>query len=87
MEERSCEQLEKVAADSNTLAAFLGLRDVLALTQEAMLARLGRRQADVMALFGGSILAGGDVLAAAMRARVAGTYGPQRNIRFFLNLS
>ena len=74
MEERSCEQLEKVAADSNTLAAFLGPRDVLALTQEAMLARLGRRQADVMALFGGSILAGGDVLAAAMRARVAGTY-------------
>lgn len=74
MEERSCEQLEKIAADANTLAAFLGPRDVLALTQEAILARLGQRQADVMALFGGSILAGGDVLAAAMRARVAGTY-------------
>ena len=74
MEERSYEQLEKVAADANTLAAFLGPRDVLTLTQEAILARLGQRQADVMALFGGSILAGGDVLAAAMRARVAGTY-------------
>ena len=67
MEERSCEQLEKIAADANTLAAFLGPRDVLALTQKAIFARLGQRQADVMALFGGSILAGGDVMAAAMR--------------------
>lgn len=66
--------LTQIAYDVNTLAGFLGRRGVPELTQDALAARYGWRQADVMALFGGSILAGGDVLAAAMRAGVARTY-------------
>lgn len=66
--------LRQVADDMNVLAGFLGRRDVPELSQGALEARHGWRQADVMALFGGSVLAGGDVLAAAMRAGVARTY-------------
>ncbi len=57
--------LQQVARDMNTLAGFLGPRDV---------ADLGESRADVMALFGGSILEGVDVLARAMRAGAARTY-------------
>ena len=64
----------RCAACMNELAAFLGMRDVPRLSQAALEARLGRPRADVMALFGGSILAGGDVLAEAMRADVADRY-------------
>jgi uncharacterized SAM-binding protein YcdF (DUF218 family) len=63
-----------VANDINMLAAYLGIRDVLELTQGALQSRYGFKQADVMALFGGSILAGGDVLAEAMHADVARAY-------------
>ncbi len=66
--------LQQVTGDMNTLAAFLARRAVPELTQDALEARYGWRQADIMALFGGSILAGGDVLAAAMRAGVAHRY-------------
>ena len=66
--------LERVSRDINTLASFLGMRDVPALSRDALVARYGFEQADVMALFGGSILAGGDVLADAMRTGVARTY-------------
>lgn len=59
----------------NDLAEFCGARDVPELTPEALEARYGFRRADAMALFGGSILAGVDVLAAAMRAGVAKRYG------------
>ena len=58
----------------NTLSAFLGRRDVPELTQEALNSAYGFSQADVMVLFGGSIIAGGDMLAQAMRNRVAKTY-------------
>jgi len=58
----------------NTLSAFLGRRDVPELTQEALRSAYGFSQADVMILFGGSIIAGGDVLAKAMRNSVAKTY-------------
>lgn len=71
MDERG---LAGVARDMNELAAFLGVRDVPALTPRDLGRRLGRPRADVMALFGGSILAGGDVLADAMRAGVADAY-------------
>lgn len=71
MDERG---LARVARDMNALAAFLGVRDVPALTRHGLEGRLGRPQADVMALFGGSILAGGDVLADAMREGVAKRY-------------
>lgn len=57
--------LEQVARDMNVLAGFLGPRDVTDLDDA---------RADVMALFGGSILAGVDVLARAMRAGAARAY-------------
>lgn len=58
----------------NRLADFCGPRDVPELTQPAMMRVLGVPQADVMALFGGSIIAGGDVLAEAIRAGIAAKY-------------
>lgn len=57
-----------------TLAAFLGPRDLEQLTQEQVKQTLGQNQADVFVLFGGSILAGGDVLAQAMENQVARHY-------------
>ena len=64
----------EIARYINTLGAFCGPRDVAELTPSALRARFGFARADVMALFGGSVLAGGDVLAQAMRAGVARTY-------------
>ena len=64
----------RLAEDLNRIAAFLGVRDVAELVSDELERSLGSRRADVMALFGGSILAGGDVLASAMRAGVARTY-------------
>ena len=58
----------------NTISAVLGRRDVPELTQEALSSAYGFSQADVMVLFGGSIIAGGDVLAQAIRNKVAKTY-------------
>ena len=59
--------LEQTARDINKLGGFCGKRDLPALTQAAMRQAYGCPQADVMVLFGGSILAGGDVLAQAMQ--------------------
>lgn len=63
--------LERIASAINTLGGFLGMRDVPELSAGAISDLTGREHADVMVLFGGSILAGGDVLARAMRAGVA----------------
>jgi len=63
-----------MAKQVNTLARFLGRRDVPKLTRECLMSRYGFPQADVMALFGGSVLEGGKVLADAMRAGVAKRY-------------
>lgn len=63
------------AADAvNRLSRFLGPRDVPRLTGEALMARFQIPQADVMALFGGSILEGAAVMAQAMEAGAAKTY-------------
>lgn len=64
----------QVARDMNAIAAFVGVRDADALAPAAFERALGVPQVDVAALFGGSILAGGDALAEAMRAGVARTY-------------
>ena len=58
----------------NIIGSFCGVRDVVELTQDALYRKYSIHQADVMALFGGTILCGGDVLAEAMRANVAKTY-------------
>ena len=58
----------------NILARFCGKRDVKELTPSALREKYGIGQADVMVLFGGSILAGGDVLAQAIKDRAARKY-------------
>ena len=66
--------LTAVAEAVNRLAAFLGMRDISALTSSALKERYGISRVDVAVLFGGSILAGGDLLAEAMRNGVADRY-------------
>lgn len=63
--------MEQTAQDINKLGGFCGKRDLPALTQAAMRQAYGCPQADVMVLLGGSILAGGDVLAQTMQTRAA----------------
>ena len=58
----------------NTLGAFCGVRDVPTLTKDVLEQKYGFRQADVMVLFGGSILCGGNVLAEAMKNQAAKKY-------------
>ena len=66
--------LNETAGYVNILGEFCGRRDVAALTSDKLTEKYGFNQADVMVLFGGSILYGGDVLAEAMRRRVAKKY-------------
>ena len=66
--------MERIAKNINILGEFCGKRDVAALTPEHLMKVYGIGQADVMVLFGGSILCGGDVLAEAMKAGVAKKY-------------
>lgn len=63
-----------VAENINILANFLGTRDIDALNQEELFNRYGIHQVDVMVLFGGSILEGGDVLASGIKNFVAKKY-------------
>ena len=64
----------KVAKNINTLAKFLGTRDIDALNQEELFKRYGIHQVDVMVLFGGSILEGGNVLVSGIKNFVAKKY-------------
>lgn len=63
-----------IAECINLLGRFCGKRDIDALTQEALKKKYKIDQADVMVLFGGSIMCGGDVLAQAMKHQVAKKY-------------
>ena len=65
---------QKTAENINVLGRFCGKRDVMELTQEQLYEKYGIRQADVMVLFGGSILCGGDVFAKAMQNGTAKKY-------------
>ena len=58
----------------NILGYFCGLRDVGRLSADALQRKYGFAQADVMVLFGGSIIEGGDVLAKAMQEKIAKKY-------------
>lgn len=64
---------ERTVDSVNTLVRFCARRDVPALTREALQATAGA-PADVAILFGGTILAGADVFAGAMREQVASRY-------------
>ena len=66
--------MENIARSINILGTFCGRRDLPALTRENLRRAYAMEQADIMVLFGGSILAGGDVLAAAMEQNVAAKY-------------
>ncbi|MCR4655056.1 MAG: YdcF family protein [Lachnospiraceae bacterium] len=64
-----------MTADSiNIISDFCGKRDIRELSEECLLEKYGFKQADVMVLFGGSILCGGDVLAGAIKNRIAKKY-------------
>ncbi|MBR3643174.1 MAG: YdcF family protein, partial [Parasporobacterium sp.] len=58
----------------NILGAFCGKRDISTLKGSCLQNKYGFSRADVMVLFGGSILAGGDVLAQAIHAGIARKY-------------
>jgi uncharacterized SAM-binding protein YcdF (DUF218 family) len=64
---------ERTVDSVNTLVRFCARRDVPALTRAA-LRSVGAAPADVAILFGGTIVAGADVFADAMRAQVAARY-------------
>ncbi len=55
----------------NILSDYLGIRDLPSLTQDSLQAQYGFKQADLCILYGGSIIAGADVLAEAIKNRVA----------------
>lgn len=65
---------EYVAQCINTLGAFCGRRDIPSLTPHELRKRYGFEQADIMVLFGGSIICGSDVLANAMQNCIAKKY-------------
>ena len=67
----------RVAEHANVLATWLGVRDTSRLDRAALAreAHVGDGVADVFVLFGGGILGAVEVLANAMRAGVARTYG------------
>ncbi len=58
----------------NTLGNFCGMRDVDRLSADVIQNKYGFPKADVMVLFGGSIIEGGDVLAKAMQEKIAKKY-------------
>ena len=58
----------------NALGTFCGVRDVHGLTPKDLYEKVGFYKADVMVLFGGSILCGADVLGHAMQSGVAEKY-------------
>lgn len=58
----------------NILGRFCGKRDIKALTSLELEKSFGISQVDIMVLFGGSVLAGGDVLANAMENKIARRY-------------
>lgn len=59
--------LENTAKYINVLGGFCGKRDIVELTSEQLYKKFEIEQADVMVLFGGSVMWGGDVLAQAMK--------------------
>lgn len=65
---------KKIANAVNILGEFCGVRDVETLSKKALEDKFGISQVDVAVLFGGSILAGGDVFAEVMRNNLAKKY-------------
>ena len=53
---------EKIAEAINILGFFCGKRDITELSTKCLKDKYGIEQVDVMVLFGGSILCGGNIL-------------------------
>lgn len=67
--------MKQIIANSiNILGNFCGKRDIETLSQRSLSEKYGIECADVMVLFGGSIMCGGDVLASAIQNHVAKKY-------------
>lgn len=67
--------MKEIIESINILGRFCGKRDIPTLAPQSLQAAIGQSQVDVMVLFGGSILCGGDVLAQAMTSGIAKCYG------------
>ncbi len=65
---------EQIAKNINILGEFCGKRDINELTPEELNRKYGIRQVDVMVLFGGSIMYGGDIFAQAIKNNIAKKY-------------
>ncbi len=66
--------MKQIVQDINTLAHYLGKRDLNTLDTTLLKQNYGIEQVDVFVLFGGSILCGGDVLADAIKSKIAKKY-------------
>ena len=73
-----------IADAINVLGQFCGMRDVESLDRTSLMEKYGIDQADVFVLFGGSILAGGSLLAQAIKDRIAKVYVIVQNRIVFL---
>jgi len=67
-------KMEEIAKSINILGKYCGRRDISELIKDKLMDTYNIEQADVMVLFGGSILCGGDVLAEGMRQGIAKKY-------------
>ena len=65
---------QRIADCINILGRFCGKRDIPYLTAEELKREYNISQVDVMVLFGGSIMCGGDVLASAIKNNIAKKY-------------
>lgn len=65
---------QRIADYINILGRFCGKRDISYLNTEELERKYNISQVDVMVLFGGSIICGGDVLAKAMKNNIAKKY-------------
>lgn len=63
-----------LAEGVNILGDFCGRRELVELSRKELYEKYGISQTDVFVLFGGSILAGGDVLAQAIKNNIARSY-------------
>ena len=63
--------LSQLAKQINILGDFLGVRDIETLTAEELNKKFQIEQVDIAVLFGGSILAGGDIFAEAIKNHIA----------------
>lgn len=65
---------EQIADNINILGRFCGKRDIEQLSVDCLKSKYKIEQADIMVLFGGSIMCGGDVMAQAIKNNIAKKY-------------